>query len=133
MFRFEAVELSRHAAILAEERDEKSRCVVKTQDDLKRAKEIVKIKTQVSIKLSIEKSWSHSLMTLLFQNKTNRIFKRNKAGYTANKQSLAGGQGQYTEGQGQLISWQGLYLGWAGALMLRNHKYGQIRGIRNFA
>ena len=36
----------------------------------------------------------------------------NKAGYTANKQSLAGGQGQYTEGQGQSISGQGLYFGW---------------------
>ena len=43
----------------------------------------------------------------------------NKAGYTAKKQSLAGGQGQYTEGQGQSISGQGLYFGWAGAVMLR--------------
>ena len=59
--------------------------------------------------------------------------KRNKAGYTADKQSLASGQGQYTEGQGQLFSGQGLYFGWAGAVMLRNHKYSQICGIRNFA
>ena len=44
-----------------------------------------------------------------------------------------GGQGQYTEGQGQSISGPGLYFGWAGAVMLRNHKYGQFRGIRNFA
>ena len=57
----------------------------------------------------------------------------NKAGYTANKQSLAGGQGQYTEGQWQSISGQGLYVRWAGAVMLRNHKNGQFRGIRNFA
>ena len=54
----------------------------------------------------------------------------NKAGYTANKQSLAG---QYAEGQGQSISGQGLYFRWAGAVMLRNHKNGQFRGIRNFA
>ena len=49
---------------------------------------------------------------------------KNKAGYTANKQPLIGGQGQYTEGQGQLISGQGLCFGWAGAVMFRNHKYG---------
>ena len=55
----------------------------------------------------------------------------NKARYTANKQSLAGGQGQYTEGQS--ISGQGLYFGRAGAVMPRNHKYGQFHGIRNFA
>ena len=54
---------------------------------------------------------------------------KNKAGYTANKQLLAGVQGQYTEGQGQSISGQGLYIGWAGAVMLRNHKCGQFRGI----
>ena len=40
----------------------------------------------------------------------------NKAGYTANKQSLPGGQGQYTEGQS--ISGQGLYFGWAGAVFV---------------
>ena len=62
-----------------------------------------------------------------------RKMKRNMAGYTANKQSLAGGQGQNTEGQGQSISGQGLYFGWAGAVMLRNHLFGQFRGIRNFA
>ena len=55
----------------------------------------------------------------------------NKVGYTAKKQSQQ--QGRYTEGQGQSISGQGLYFGWAGAVMLRNHKYGQFRGIRNFA
>ena len=59
--------------------------------------------------------------------------KKNKAGYTANKWSLAGGKWQYTEGQGQSISRQGLYFGWAGVVMLRNHKYGQFCGIRNFA
>ena len=58
---------------------------------------------------------------------------QNKAGYTANKKSLAGGQGQYTERQGQSNSGQGLYFGWAGAVLPRNHKYGQFRGIRNFA
>jgi len=56
------------------------------------------------------------------------VYEKNKAGYTANKQSLAGGQGQ-----GQSISGQGLYFWWAGAVMLRNHKYGQFRGIRNFS
>ena len=43
---------------------------------------------------------------------------KNKAGYTANKQSLAAGQGQHTEGQGQSISGQGLYFGLAGAVLL---------------
>ena len=56
----------------------------------------------------------------------------NKAGYTANKQSLAGGQGRYTEGQGQSISGQGLYFGWAGAVMLRNCKVGQFLVVQNF-
>ena len=37
----------------------------------------------------------------------------NKAGYTANKQSLVGGQGQYTQGQGQSIIGQGLNF-WVG-------------------
>ena len=30
-----------------------------------------------------------------------KMVHENKAGYTANKQSLAGEQGQYTDGQGQ--------------------------------
>ena len=42
----------------------------------------------------------------------------NKAGYTANKQSLAVGQGQHTEEQGQSICGQGLYFWWAGAVFL---------------
>ena len=61
------------------------------------------------------------------------VMKKNKAGYTANKHSLAGGQGQYPKGQAQSNSEQGLNFGWAGAVLPKNHKYGQFRGIRNFA
>ena len=56
----------------------------------------------------------------------------NKAGYTANKQSLTGGQEQFADGQGQSFGGQGLYFGWAGAVMLRNHKFGQFRVVQNF-
>ena len=54
----------------------------------------------------------------------------NKAGYTANKQSLTGGQEQFADGQGQ--SFGGLYFGWGGTVMLRNHKVGQFRVVQNF-
>ena len=60
------------------------------------------------------------------------VMKKNKAGYTANKQSLTGGQELFADGQGQLFVGQGLYFGWAGAVMLRNHKVGQFRAVQNF-
>ena len=57
----------------------------------------------------------------------------NKAGYTANKQSLTGGQGQFADGQGQSFGGRGLILGeWVGAVMPRNHKFGQFRVVQNF-
>ena len=63
----------------------------------------------------------------------------NKAGYTANKQLLMGGQeqfadgqGQSFDGQGQSFGGQGLYFGWAGAVMLRDYKVGQFRIVQNF-
>ena len=62
------------------------------------------------------------------------------AGYTANKQSLTGGQRQFADGQRQFADGQGLsfgglglYFGWEGTVMLRSHKFGQFRVVRNFA
>ena len=47
---------------------------------------------------------------------TNTPIKKNKAGYTAKKQSLAGGQGQYTEGRGSQSGGRGCILGGQGLL-----------------
>ena len=52
--------------------------------------------------------------------------------YTANEQSLTGGQEQFADGQGQSFGGQGLYFGWAGAVVLRNNKFGQFRFVQNF-
>ena len=57
---------------------------------------------------------------------------QNKAGYTANMQSLTGGQELFANRQGQSFGGQGLYFGCAGAVMLRNYKVGQFRVIQNF-
>ena len=40
---------------------------------------------------------------------------------------------EFADRQGQSFGGQGLYFGWAGAVMLKNHKFGQFRVIQNFA
>ena len=83
----------------------------------------------------MEKGVCETTQFTMDRNMTARVLairEKNKAGYTANKQSLTGGQEQFADGQGQSFSGQGLYFGWAGAVMLRNHKFGQFRVVQNF-
>ena len=61
-----------------------------------------------------------------------RVGRGSRARYTADKQSLTGGQEQFADGQGQSFGGQGLHFGWAGAVMLSNYKVGQFRVVQNF-
>ena len=57
----------------------------------------------------------------------------NKAGYAANKQSLAVGRGNNTGGQGQHKAGRELYMTMAGAITLRNQHFSRFRVIQIFA